>query len=113
MKKKDDPHERTARVFSALANPTRLKILDALVANCRAAEGNACSVCEINAKVALPQPYISKHLKILKDAGILTYTRKGNRILYSFTTSALFADIAGLLARYTGCCTPRERARNL
>jgi DNA-binding transcriptional ArsR family regulator len=105
MAVKDDACARVARAFAALANPARLKILDALVANCCAPRrGCACSVCEINAKVALPQPSVSKHLKILKNAGILDFERDGNRILYSFKNGALFEEIAGLLAQYGGCC---------
>lgn len=101
---KDDACERMARVFGALANPARLKILNALVSNCCAQQASACAVCEINEKVALPQPSVSKHLKILKEAGILDFERDGNRILYSFKSGALFEEIAGIVERYNGCC---------
>ena len=64
--------ERLVRALKALADPTRLEILRLI----RAQEGPTC-VCDIVAHFDLAQPTISHHLKLLKDAGLLTHTKVG------------------------------------
>jgi DNA-binding transcriptional ArsR family regulator len=56
-------------VFGALADPTRRAIL------ARLAEGDA-SVFELTAPFNVSQPAISKHLKVLESAGLISRTRK-------------------------------------
>jgi len=58
--------------FSALADPTRRAILARLV------EGEA-SVMELAAPFALSQPAVSKHLRVLENAGLITKGRDGQR----------------------------------
>jgi DNA-binding transcriptional ArsR family regulator len=58
--------------FSALADPTRRAIL------ARLAEGEA-SVMELAAPFALSQPAVSKHLRVLETAGLITKWRDGQR----------------------------------
>ncbi len=58
--------------FSALADPTRRAIL------ARLAEGEA-SVMELAAPFALSQPAVSKHLRVLETAGLITKGRDGQR----------------------------------
>ena len=72
-----------ARVFKALSDSTRLEILDFL------RDGEKC-VCEIIPHVKLIQPVVSRHLKILKDCGIVRYRKEGNRRLYSITDPQIF-----------------------
>jgi DNA-binding transcriptional ArsR family regulator len=55
-------------VFSALADPTRRAILLRLM------DGDA-SVAELGAPFAMSQPAISKHLKVLEDAGLISRSR--------------------------------------
>ena len=64
--------ERLVRTFKALAAPTRLELLRLLGAQA----GPTC-VCDIVDHFELAQPTISHHLKILKEAGLLTHTRLG------------------------------------
>jgi ArsR family transcriptional regulator len=61
-----------SRLLKALADPTRLRILSLLNRH----EGEVC-VCEIVESFSLEQPTISHHLRILRDAGIVDYDRKG------------------------------------
>lgn len=63
---------------SALADPTRLILLYAL------AEG-PCHVGELAEKVGLPQPTISRHLKILRERGLVEAERRGMSVQYSLT----------------------------
>lgn len=56
-------------VFGALADPTRRAILERLT------QGEA-SVAEIAAPFTVSQPAISRHLKVLEDAGLISRTRR-------------------------------------
>lgn len=61
-----------ARVFKALADPHRVRILN-LLAN---APGPAC-VCDLTPQLGLSQPTVSFHLKKLVEAGLLRRERRG------------------------------------
>jgi DNA-binding transcriptional ArsR family regulator len=67
--------EHQALIFKALGQPTRLEILNLLK------DGERC-VCEIFPEINQEQPNISKHLSILKQAGILDSRKEGLRIIY-------------------------------
>lgn len=60
--------DRLSRVFAALADPTRRAILGRLT------EGDA-SVTELTEPFAISQPAVSKHLKILERAGLISRSR--------------------------------------
>jgi DNA-binding transcriptional ArsR family regulator len=64
--------ERLDAVFGALADPTRRAIL------ARLAEGEA-SVLELAEPFAMTQPAISKHLKVLERAGLISRGREAQR----------------------------------
>lgn len=66
------PHDHLDRVFGALADPTRRAILARLSA------GEA-TVNELVAPFALSQPTISKHLKVLESAGLVSRGRDAQR----------------------------------
>ena len=74
--------ERLDRTFSALADPTRRAIL------ARLAQGEA-TVSEIMAPFTLSQPTISKHLKVLEDAGLIEQGRDAQRRPRRLTAAAL------------------------
>jgi ArsR family transcriptional regulator len=67
-----------AKIFKALGDATRLKIIRFLQ------DGEKC-VCEIVPYVGQLQPVVSRHLKMLRDCGILKFRKDGNRRLYSLT----------------------------
>jgi len=76
MIQKPKPHyEARARIAKALAHPTRLLMLDAL------AEKEMC-VCELTELVGADQSTVSKHLAILKQAGIVDDQKKGTMAFY-------------------------------
>jgi DNA-binding transcriptional ArsR family regulator len=70
--------ELHANLCSALADPTRLLLLYAL------AEEN-CNVTELTQKLELPQPTISRHLKVLRESGLVRATRQGALVQYELT----------------------------
>jgi DNA-binding transcriptional ArsR family regulator len=67
-----DRTERLDLAFAALADPTRRAILH------RLARGEA-TVAELAEPFGLRQPSISKHLKVLEEAGFVTHSRDGQR----------------------------------
>jgi ArsR family transcriptional regulator len=64
-------------LFSALSNEIRLRCLMLLQL-----EGELC-VCELTHALALAQPMVSRHLALLREAGIVNDRRKGQWIFYS------------------------------
>lgn len=67
---------RRAKVFKALGHPSRLLMVEAL------GNGEKC-VCELRELVGSDMSTVSKHLSILKEAGIVQDTRRGTNIYYS------------------------------
>jgi ArsR family transcriptional regulator len=84
--KKDSQLRFKAKIFHALSDPARLDIVDFL------RSGEKC-VCEIIPHVDLIQPVVSRHLKILKDCGLLKYRKEGTRRLYSVADHRIFEII--------------------
>jgi DNA-binding transcriptional ArsR family regulator len=68
-----------AKIFNALSDPIRLEIIEFL------RDGEKC-VCEITPHLKLLQPVVSRHLKILKTAGLVKRRKKGTWHMYSLTT---------------------------
>ncbi|HEX3011237.1 MAG TPA: metalloregulator ArsR/SmtB family transcription factor [Syntrophomonadaceae bacterium] len=64
-------------IFKALGEPTRLKIVKLL------ASRELC-VCELEAIMQISQPRISQHLKILKQVGLVTERREGQKRMCRF-----------------------------
>ena len=69
-------YAKIAERIKALAEPTRFKILELLSLE------EMC-VCEIIEKFNMSQPAISQHLKILRQAELISGRREGKRIFYS------------------------------
>jgi ArsR family transcriptional regulator len=78
-----------AKVFKAFSDPVRIEILDFL------RDGEKC-VCQIIPHLGLIQPVVSRHLKILKESGLVRYRKEGNRRLYSITDLRVYALIDDL-----------------
>jgi ArsR family transcriptional regulator len=77
-----DPVE-AASLFAALADPTRLGIVRQL-----AAEGPTC-VCNLSIGPPTAPNLLSYHLKVLREAGLVTARRRGRWIDYSLSDGAL------------------------
>jgi len=74
-----------AAVLKALADPTRLRILDAL----RKAAPEALCQCELLPLFEMSQAAVAKHLKVLTSAGVLGAERRGTWIYYYLRPEAL------------------------
>lgn len=68
-------YEARARIIKALAHPTRLLIVDKLI------PGPRC-VCEIRQWVGSDLSTVSKHLSVLKNAGIVQGEKRGVQVFY-------------------------------
>src|SRR3954447_2208633 len=71
-----DDAELLATRFKALADPTRISIVNRLAA------ADECCVCDLTEAFELAQPTISHHLKVLRDAGLVESTRRGTWAYY-------------------------------
>lgn len=87
-----DAAERLAATLKAVAEPTRLRLLSLVAAQ---PEQEAC-ICDLTAPVALSQPTVSHHMKVLTDAGLLTREQRGKWAYYRIVPGAL-EDLAGKL----------------
>jgi DNA-binding transcriptional ArsR family regulator len=84
--------DRLSLVFGALADPTRRAIL------VRLTEGEA-TVAELAAPFSVSQPAISKHLKVLEQAGLVTRARRATARLSRLEAEPL-REVTAWLARY-------------
>jgi DNA-binding transcriptional ArsR family regulator len=72
----------TADAFNALAEPRRRQIVDALA-------GGERPVNELVRALRLAQPQVSKHLRVLRDVGVVAVREDGRRRLYRLNGRAL------------------------
>src|ERR671913_2275627 len=98
--------DRAARLFHALSDSTRLSILQ------RLRFGERC-VCDLTDAMDAAQSRLSFHLKVLKEAGLVTDRREGRWMYYTLNPDTLgeIADVIESLAsapsaaeRKSGCC---------
>ncbi len=78
----DDSVPSELAVLDAIAEPTRRRILDAL-------RGRERSVTELVDAVGMHQPGVSRHLKVLRDAGLVEVRRDAQRRLYRLRAEPL------------------------
>jgi DNA-binding transcriptional ArsR family regulator len=81
-------------VFEALADPTRRRLLELLATGERSAGSLA-------ADFAISRPGVSRHLRVLREAGLVRARGDGQRRLYS-VDSAPLAEVEDWLERWRG-----------
>jgi len=80
------------RVFSALADPTRRDVLDAL-------GGGGLAVSELAAPHGMSLPGFMKHLRVLEEAGLIARTKEG-RVVSCELSAAPMQQAAAWMSRY-------------
>jgi ArsR family transcriptional regulator len=85
--------ERLTADLAILAHPVRLQLLDVLLRN----EGRVC-VCDLDAAVPVKQPTVSHHLKLLREAGLVSSEKHGVWAYYRVRRDALAALRARIVA---------------
>ena len=93
--------QRATRLFHALSDPTRLSILE------RLRFGERC-VCDLTDALDAAQSRLSFHLKVLKEAGLVTDRKDGRWMYYTLNTEAL-AEASELIAALASAPTASER----
>ncbi len=78
------------KVMKALSDPSRVKIMKML-------QRRVMCVCEIQAALGIAQSTASKHLKILEDAGLITYYKDGLWVNYALADGSQSPFAASLL----------------
>ncbi|MFC5993870.1 ArsR/SmtB family transcription factor [Pseudonocardia hispaniensis] len=67
-----------ARVFKAMGDPVRLRLLSMIASH----QGGEACVCELTGVFDLSGPTISHHLKVLREAGLISGERRGTWVYY-------------------------------
>lgn len=102
------------QLFRALGDPNRVRLLDLLAERCR-----ACSVSELADCLDVDLSVVSRHLALLRAAGVLRATKSGRTVLYEIQFDALAETLRGIadtLERArddfanVGSCSPTERS---
>ena len=78
------------RVMKALSDPNRVKIIKML-------QHRVMCVCEMQAALKIAQPSVSKHLKLLEDAGLVTCEKEGVWVNYQLSDGSSSPYVASLL----------------
>ena len=90
--------ELLAARFAALSHPARIEILRQL------AGAGACCCGEVVSKLDLAQSTVSQHLKILVDAGLVTFASDRRRSRYEVDGGALASLSHSVAALVDSCC---------
>jgi ArsR family transcriptional regulator len=70
--------ERAAQGFGALADPVRLRLFELIAGS----EPEGICVCDLQVVVDRSQPTVSHHLKILREAGLVEFDKRGRWAWY-------------------------------
>ena len=92
-KKTRSRYEARAKILKAMAHPSRLLIIDTL------ADGERC-VCDLTEIVGSDKSTVSKHLSVLKSAGLVSDEKRGLQVFYTLRVpcaTSLFSCIEGVV----------------
>ena len=89
--KSDNIERQIANILKVLGSAFRVKLLDSI------GTGEAC-VCHLEAVMKKRQAYISQHLMVLRDAGILETRRDGKYVFYRVADEGIFEVIESAAA---------------
>lgn len=94
--------DRAAALFHALSDPTRLAVLDLL-------RGGERCVCELQEETEAAQSRLSFHLKVLKEAGLVTDRKEGRWSYYALASDA-FGEAHDLVRALASEGTARKQS---
>lgn len=113
-------HEQAVKMFKALGNENRLKILDAIrnyqtkysccpndFKSLELKPGSICCVDEITGKFDMAQSTISQHLKELYNAGLLERNKRAQWVYYTINREKL-EELAEYLIRFSSDVAPKQ-----
>ena len=94
--------EARAKIFKALAHPTRLFIVDQL-----SSETEKC-VCELTEMIGADMSTVSKHLSVLKAAGIISDEKRGSQVYHKLRVCCV-ADFFACVESVMECNAAKQR----
>jgi ArsR family transcriptional regulator len=102
-----DIFDLRTRIIKALAHPLRLRIIDQLDI-----DQERC-VCELVDALGYDQPLVSKHLAVLKNAGLVTFRQEGTSVYYKLRTPCVkkFLDCIDRVLKENLQATNEEMSR--
>lgn len=95
-------YKAQARVLKALAHPSRLLMVEEL------SRGERC-VCELAKLVGAEMPTVSRHLALLREAGIVDDEKRGVQVFYRLKTPCVMNFFQCLAAVRSGAATEQDR----
>lgn len=97
-----------ADIFSVIADPTRRELLGALLSAHRSgAVGGELSVGQMVSKLGVSQPTVSKHLRVLRDSGLVTTREEGQHRYYRLDAEPL-VGVEEWVTPFTGAADADE-----
>ena len=95
------------RFFKALCDPNRIAILSKLALCCE-----PCSVSQITECCPVDISVVSRHLAVLRDAGIVESEKRGKEVYYSVCFKELVSTLRDIANALEACCvTGEEQAK--
>ncbi len=91
--------DQAQQLLRVLADPIRLQVVQALAA------GERC-VCDLTAELQLAQPRLSFHLRVMKEAGLITARQQGRWVYYRLQPALLLVLRDWLTAVAQRCDQP-------
>lgn len=88
------------RLFKALSDPNRVAILATL-----AEGGREMSVGQVAARFPLDVSVVSRHLALLREAGVLASQKKGKQVFYRVRVAEMAGMLRGLADALEACCS--------
>jgi ArsR family transcriptional regulator, arsenate/arsenite/antimonite-responsive transcriptional repressor len=95
--------EEMAVLFKAVADPLRLRLLSLIACH----PGGESCVCDLTGEFDVTAPSISYHLKILREAGLISSERRGTWVYYRVMPQVM-ARMSAVLAPAGGSAAPAE-----
>jgi ArsR family transcriptional regulator len=83
----EDAAERLARIFRALGDRHRVRLLSLIAA----ADGGEACICDLTTPLGLAQPTVSHHMKQLAEAGLVTREQRGKWAYYRIVPQTMQA----------------------
>jgi DNA-binding transcriptional ArsR family regulator len=97
-----------AAFFRALCDPSRIGIFARLAERC-----GPCSVSEVAAGCSVDLSVVSRHLGVLRDAGILEADKRGKAVFYSIRADAVVRTLRAIADAIETCCATGTGTRPL
>lgn len=91
------------RLFKALADPNRVSLLLEL-ADC----GGSCTVSEASRCCPVDLSVVSRHLSVLRDAGLVDWERRGKEVHYRLRADVLVRTLRDIADAVESCCATRN-----